>query len=196
MVPSRTGARPASRSRRADGSLPACSGCCYGNRAGRTTPVGLVLVHQAALLHHVPPLLLDPVAMGRLLADVMGVEQAFAESTPLIPSEVAAILRILHSRFHRPASDQIVRVAAILQLSDLIDEQIQLQAYDDCLQPGIWAGLEQISEFTLFDRTLLQDARRALNDGSMDVVQIDAEVAVEARTARRVFTRIGVSARL
>jgi len=134
--------------------------------------------------------------MGRLLADVMGVEQAFAESTPLIPSEVAAILRILHSRFHGPASDQIVRVAAILQLSDLIDEQIQPQAYDDCLQPGIWAGLEQISEFTLFDRTLLQDARRALNDGSMDVVQIDAEVAVEARTARRVFTRIGVSARL
>jgi hypothetical protein len=134
--------------------------------------------------------------MGRLLADVMGVEQAFAESTPLIPSEVAAILRILHSRFHRPASDQIVRVAAILQLSDLIDEQIQFQAYDNCLQPGIWAGLEQISEFTLFDRTLLQDARRALNDGSMDVVQIDAEVAVEARTARRVFTRIGVSARL
>ncbi len=159
-------------------------------REVKLPPAGAVLLRQAALLHHLPPLLRDPAAVGRLLADVLGADREYASRISVVPSDVASVLRILHGRSHGPAAQQLSRVAAILQLSDLLDEQMQLLACEDCAPPGMWAGLEQISEFTLFDRMLLKDARRALTAGHDPVIGAGSDVAVQAGIARKVFSAL------
>lgn len=155
-------------------------------------PAGAALLRQAAALHHFPPLLLDPGALRRLLPDVLPrggtAAPELASSTPLIPEDLATVLLILHCRFHGSADGPLRRVAAVLQLSDLLDEQMQLLAYEDCAPAGIWAGLEQISEFTLFDRTLVEDARRALTAGGNALPESGPELTVQARTARKIFS--------
>ena len=158
-----------------------------------------LLLRQAALLHHCPPLLLDSGALRRLLSDVLapgatprGLETAAERPAPesAIHSDLAVVLRILNCRFHGPVDSRLRRVAAILQLSDLLDEQMQLQAYEDCAPAGMWAGLERISEFTLFDRNLLQDAERALTGDRNTLSWPGPNLSVEAGIARRVFTAL------
>src|SRR4051812_28576629 len=119
-------------------------------RGVRLTPDGVGLLQQAALLHHVPSLLLDPAAVGRLMLDVVGGTGEYGVQTPVISSDIAVILRMLHSRFQGAGAEQLRKIAAILQLSDLVDVQIQMLVYDDCTHAAIWDGLEQICEFTLF----------------------------------------------
>jgi len=155
-------------------------------------PGGTALLRQAALLHHFPPLLLDVGALRRLLPDVLpragAAAPELASAAPLIPEDLATVLQILHCRFNGSADPLLRKVAAVLQLSDMLDEQMQLLAYEDSPPDGIWAGLEEISEFTLFDRQLVQDARRVLTAGGSVLAVAGTDLAVQARTARKVFS--------
>ncbi|HEY2018486.1 MAG TPA: HDOD domain-containing protein, partial [Bryobacteraceae bacterium] len=152
------------------------------------------LLQEAARLHHFPALLLDPGSLDRLLPDILasgsGPTFALAGSNPVVPSEVATVQRMVHCRFHGPADPQLSRVAAILQLSDLLDEQIEPLVYEEFSPSGIWEGLEQIAEFTLFDRKLLQDARRALTAAPGTFAASGFDLAPHARAAREVFSAL------
>ncbi len=111
-----------------------------------------------------------------------------ASCAPSVPDDLATVLLILHCRFHGSSNALLHRVAGILQLSDFLDEQMQFLAYEECAPLGIWAGLDQISEFTLFDRQLVRDAQRALKIGGSALPGSVSELAVQSRTARKVFS--------
>ncbi len=81
------------------------------------------LAEQAALSHHLPELLLDNEARGRLLADIC-LEESGEQS--LIDEDVRQVLLTLWGR-REVADGSIAKVVAVLEISDDFDQHFEAQ---------------------------------------------------------------------
>jgi len=132
----------------------------------RAIPVpaeALGLVHQAALLHHASPLELNPEALHRLFKDVLAAADQTVQDCGFQP--VSQDVTALVSAFHRfPAgamSDaSLDTLAQILFVGNLIDEQLELLAWEPISPFDVWESLAQLSG--LFQPLVIKAAHQAL----------------------------------
>ncbi|PWT99582.1 MAG: hypothetical protein C5B51_26870 [Terriglobia bacterium] len=108
----------------------------------------LVVLEQAALLHHTPALLRSPGALDRLLRDVIPapIPALASRARPMQswPEELEATLAAF-SGFRGGLLDAKVRfLPDILTLSNWLDEQIELGSLDPQPMAEIWENLEQL----------------------------------------------------
>jgi putative nucleotidyltransferase with HDIG domain len=95
------------------------------------------LLRDAALSHHYPAILLNPVAKPKLLADLRIREAGGAEVRP----EVAEVLRALH--YGDPPSSPAGRLAALVEQANALDEWLESEplrtAHDEAAPDGLAA---------------------------------------------------------
>jgi putative nucleotidyltransferase with HDIG domain len=133
------------------------------------------LAEQAALYHHIPEVLLDDQARGRLLAD-LGCQESGDRS--LIPEEVRQILLTLSGR--RDISDpSIAKMVAVLEISDDFDQFFEAQPLfdQDKLDPCANSSVETMMSY-------LQVTSRA------DVTRVLDRLPIFPRAARQVVKQV------
>ena len=133
------------------------------------------LVEQAAIVHHIPQILVDDQARRRLLAE-MHLEAKGEE--PFISDQVRAVLETLWGR--RPIADPAMgKIVAVLEISDDFDQYFESQplldagAEDQCTNSSVEAMM-----------TYLQVTSRA------DVSRVIDRLPVFPRAAREVVRQV------
>jgi putative nucleotidyltransferase with HDIG domain len=140
-----------------------------------------LLLEQAALLHHLPPIVFSPSAWSRLREDLLGASEEKYE--PFLPSQIEGILSAFH---HGGAHDQQCRtLAEILEISNLLDEQFE-QLNSAPKQIGaIWAELSELQG--LINSDVLNAARRRFDAPCrLDAVH-SSSLPIQAAVAKEVF---------
>jgi putative nucleotidyltransferase with HDIG domain len=133
------------------------------------------LVEQAAIVHHVPEILVDDQARRRLLAE-MHLEAAGEQ--PLVADDVRAVLETLWGR--RPIADPAMgKIVAVLEISDDFDQFFESEplfdadSVDECTNSSVEAMM-----------TYLQVTSRA------DVSRVIDRLPVFPRAAREVVRQV------
>ena len=133
------------------------------------------LVEQTALVHHVPEVLVDDQARGRLLAE-MHLETK--GERPFISGDVQAVLETLWGR--RPITDPAMgKIVAVLEISDDFDQYFEseplfdLDSTDQCTNSSVEAMM-----------TYLQVTSRA------DISRVVDRLPVFPRAAREVVRQV------
>jgi putative nucleotidyltransferase with HDIG domain len=115
-----------------------------GRAAGIPLRSALVL-QQAALLHHSAALVPGDLAVGRLIADVLG-QVTDTQKPAELPEGLASLLRAFHC-FPKRTGDAMDLPAEILALANLMDEEIEGGTIDEAGQGGIWKRLDPLRGF-------------------------------------------------
>jgi putative nucleotidyltransferase with HDIG domain len=140
----------------------------------------LVLLEQAALLHHTSPVVLNPPATGRLLHDVFpgGAPRASAQRHEPLPEKLAAVLADFRA-FPAGGTDPAVRTMAhILVVSNLVDEQIELLPYEPKPIEEVWRELDGLA--SLLEPRVMEAAGKTIRGRrpSINTRELPAQIAV------------------
>ena len=87
------------------------------------------ILWEAALQHHVPPLLVNEGGRARLLGDLGIAESDVAEGAAL-DSEVRQVLAAFHRRSEQPVSPDIEQLASILEEANILDEAFETDSWN------------------------------------------------------------------
>lgn len=108
--------------------------------AGRSMP----LLEQAALLHHTPDLVMNYAALDQLLDDVCGRAMPPARRRMAMPERLASVLRGFHCFPARKGEVSDRKLAEILSLSNLLDEEIEAESIVGGAGAALWEGIEPL----------------------------------------------------
>ena len=147
------------------------------------------VLEQAAQFHHSLELMLDPTPLGRLAWDVLCADETgAAHSTPaIVGSELQTVLSIFHHHPLPNAPPKLRRIAGILAICNLVDEQIEGLQFE---YTGIDTILEEIQGFAAlegFDPALVDHLRHMRCPRVLQQIERGDKLPVEACTASRVF---------
>ena len=129
-------------------------------------PRSVVVLEQAALLHHSPGVLLSGPALARLMADLYPVASQKAKprnmkSWPELPEELAAVLRTFHGIPPATGDPKLRVLVEVLTLANLLDEQMELSAWEPISKEETWANLHGLQG--LIQAPVLEAAHKALD---------------------------------
>ncbi|HWB86557.1 MAG TPA: HDOD domain-containing protein [Bryobacteraceae bacterium] len=150
----------------------------------------LPVLEQSALLHHYPRVLFRPQAVGHLIADVFAKpgslrpmpKHAFRNT---LPETIEAVLSNFHSRPADGLTPNIRRLSSILELSNLLDEQLELLRFEPKPMSQVWAGLRELSGW--IDPPVFEAARALFGAPQMDLSRVTQDLPVQATVAEEVF---------
>ena len=150
-------------------------------------PVRSALVlQQAALLHHGSEAISRDTSLARIICDVLNQVQDVRKTVEL-PQALAAVLRSYRS-FPKPVGDPMAdRLAEILALSNLIDEQIESRDMDDAAG-SLWESLEPLRE--VFSERIWRLSRR-LFPASLTDARRSWEIPVQPDVAKHLVYLLG-----
>lgn len=132
------------------------------------------LVEQAAISHHIPAILLDDQARGRLLAE-MRLQADGAQ--PLVADDVRIVLETLWGR--RPISDPAMgKIVAVLEISDDFDQHFESEPLfddadtpDECAKSSVQAMLSYLQVTSQGDVSRIVDRLPGLSRAAGDLVR-------------------------
>ena len=153
-------------------------------------PRSMVVLEQAALLHHSPGVLLNSAAANRLIADVFAsAPRRFkvpnARSRPRLPEDLETVLRMFRG-FPPAAKDtKIEFLVEILTVSNLLDEQFELAAWEPTSPSEIWSNLHGLRG--LIQPQVLEGAHWALAAPFRGVADRPWEFPAQALVAQEIL---------
>jgi HD superfamily phosphohydrolase YqeK len=132
------------------------------------------LVEQAAISHHLPEILVDDEARGRLLAEM---RLAAGEQQPLVPNDVRIVLETLWGR--RPISDPALsKMVAVLEISDDFDQHFEsgplfddTDAPDECVNSSVEAMMAHLQVSGSADVRRIIDRLPGLSPAARELVR-------------------------
>jgi putative nucleotidyltransferase with HDIG domain len=153
-----------------------------------------LVLQQAALLHHASEAISRDTSLARILSDVLGQVQG-APQTPQdlrnpnrLPETLAAVLRAYRS-FPKPVGDAMTdRLAEILALSNLIDEQIESRGMDETAE-SLWDALEPLRG--IFSEKIWDLSRRLFPASITAPNKRRWEIPVQPDLAKRLVNLLG-----
>jgi len=112
-------------------------------------PDALSALQQAALLHHASPVeLFSPAALHRMLKDVLPTFDQASQDHEVqpVPLDVLTVLRAFH-RFPADGTgnSRLNTMAQVLFVSNLMDEQLELLAWEPVSPFDVWESLAELS---------------------------------------------------
>jgi putative nucleotidyltransferase with HDIG domain len=154
----------------------------------------MVVLEQAALLHHSPTALLSAAALDRLIVDVLPAGRKLPPSrTPArgpLPEDLEAVLR----EFRSPSSGQpdakIRLLAEVLRLSNFLDEQLELGAIEPQPMSAIWTNLQELRG--IISSPVLEAARQSLGAPCLTPRDYRWEFPVQALVAKDVLCALAM----
>ena len=123
-----------------------------------------LVLEQAAWLHHTPKLLFQSAALRRFIHDFLPDARALpARFDQDLPQDLEATLRAFHGLPGRNRDSRIRKMAEVLTLSNLLDEQLEVRPLEAAPNPNVWVQLEELRG--LFEFDVLEAAHKALGSG-------------------------------
>jgi HD-like signal output (HDOD) protein len=130
----------------------ACWSVELAERAGLSLHSRTIL-WQAALQHHVPPLLVNEGGRARLLED-LGIAESDTGEGAALDGEVREVLAAFHRRSEQPVSPEIQHLASILEEGNILDEAFETDSWN----PGEFEHDPWVKEILSKLRILPDDA--------------------------------------
>jgi putative nucleotidyltransferase with HDIG domain len=157
-------------------------------------PQAMVVLEQAALLHHSPTALLSAAALDRLIVDVLPAGRQLRPSRPAargpLPEDLEAVLRAFRSPSGGPQDATIRLLAEILALSNFLDEQLELGAIEPQPMSAIWTNLQDLRG--IIASPVLEAARKSLDTPFRTPPGYRWEFSVQALVAKDVLCALAM----
>jgi putative nucleotidyltransferase with HDIG domain len=152
-----------------------------------------VTLEQAALLHHSDALLLGTAAFERLAGEVL-TSAAARSGRPLMgapPKEIEETLRAFHGQPRRQPDRGIRRLAEVLILSNMVDEEMEIAMLEPPAPELLWERLQGFQ--AMFEFGVLEAARKALPVCTEPAGDCGWDLPVQAVVAQEVITALAGS---
>jgi HD-like signal output (HDOD) protein len=174
----------------------ACWSVELAERAGLSLHFRRIL-WEAALQHHVPPLLVNEGGRARLLGD-LGIAESDAGEDAALDSEVRQVLGAFHRRSDEPVSAEIEHLASILEEANILDEAFETDSWS----PGEFEHDPWVSEILGKLRILPDNAAHyvmqhlpPLSPAAIDLIRnLGSDVLPPAESSRVVQTDSRIAA--
>lgn len=115
----------------------ACWSVELAERAGLSLHSRIIL-WEAALQHHVPPLLVNEGGRARLLED-LGIAESDTGEGAALDNKVRQVLAAFHRRSEQPVSPEIEHLASILEEGNILDEAFETDSWNPGeLEHDLW----------------------------------------------------------